>query len=165
MTYSYARAVKTVFLFLTLSVVWLHAAPAEGTGKNPKGQAGATKTEKSSAKKEEPPPKIEGMEIARGGNGFLGLQIVEGRFKLSFYDAKKKAIAPDVARAALRWPVNYKIGDERTVLMPDGNKALTSTKAVRPPYTFKLFITLIREGDQAAADSPAGETYVIDFRQ
>ena len=53
------------------------------------------------------PGKIAGIEIARPNGGFLGLQIVNNNFVLSFYDAKKKKIPPDVARAALRWPVKY----------------------------------------------------------
>ena len=115
---------------------------------------------KEPAKKPEPPAVIEGMTIPRG-TGFLGIAIVDSTFRLSFYDAEKKPVAPDVARAALRWPVKYQPGDERAVLnlAPDGN-SLTSAFVVRPPYFFKLFITLIAE------DAPAGvgETFVVDFR-
>jgi hypothetical protein len=109
-------------------------------------------------KKEEPPAKIEGIEIPHG-KGFMGIQLVNGTFKLSFYDDKKKPVKPDVTRAALRWKVNYQPADERTVLNSDGGTALTSPKIVKPPYTFKLNVTLIKgEGDDAAS-----EFLTVDF--
>lgn len=116
---------------------------------------------KEEPKKEEPMGKIEGQEIKRG-SGYLGLELVSGTFKLSFYDAKKKPVAADVARAALRWPVAYRELDERTILnrSADG-KSLTSPKVVKPPHNFKLFITLIPgEG----AEETGTETLVVDFR-
>lgn len=116
------------------------------------------------AKKEEPPPKIEGIEIPRGDRGFLGIQVMNGVFKLSFYDAKKKPTPPDVVRAVLRWDPKYKVGKERTVLNPGGGvNAMTSEKTVRPPYNFKLYITLLKEATEG--DDPVGETHVIDFNQ
>ena len=115
------------------------------------------------AKKEEPPAKIEGIEIPRGEKGYMGIQIVNSTFKLSFYDTKKKPIAPDVARAALRWDPKYKVGEERVILNPS-EKALTSPKNIRPPYNFKLFITLFKEPAEGA-DPVVSENYTIDFRQ
>lgn len=109
-------------------------------------------------KKEADTPKIEGIEIPHG-KGFMGIQLVNSTFKLSFYDEKKKPTAPDVTRAALRWDVKYQPTPERTVLNPDGGTALTSGKVVKPPYTFKLNITLIKgEGDDAAT-----EFLAVDF--
>ncbi len=110
-------------------------------------------------KKEVPMGKIEGIEIARG-TGFIGLQLVGGTFRLSFYDAKKKPVAPDVTRANLRWNVKYQSLPERAVLNPDGT-ALTSAKVVKPPYAFTLFIILVKgEGD----DAPV-ENFTVDFHQ
>ncbi|HUR59128.1 MAG TPA: hypothetical protein VM029_15540 [Opitutaceae bacterium] len=127
--------------------------------KNPADKAAPGKT----AKKEEPPPKIEGMEVSRGDR-FLGLQIVDSVFKLSFYDAKKKPVAPDVARAVLRWDPKYKVGQERTVLSPGGGmNSMTSEKTIRPPYNFKLFITLLKQASEG--EDPVGETIVVDFKQ
>jgi hypothetical protein len=115
------------------------------------------KKQEDAKKKEEPPPKIDGIEIARG-TGFMGIQLVGGTFRLSFYDAKKKPIAPDVTRANLRWKVRYQSLPEQTVLNRDGN-ALTSAKLVKPPYTFSLSITLIKgEGDAAPT-----EDFTVDF--
>jgi hypothetical protein len=108
--------------------------------------------------------KIEGMEIARPNGKYLGIRIVDGVFRLTFYNEKRKPIAPDVTRAALRWDAKYKAGDERTVLNPGGDEnSLTSSKVVRPPLTFKLYITLLA----TAADGTdvAVENYPIDFRQ
>ena len=79
---------------------------------------------------------------------------------MSFYDAKKKAMAPDLIRATLRWTPNYKPGVEFYVLGPGDGKSLTAAKTVRPPYTFKLFISLFAEG----TDDPV-ESYVVDFSQ
>lgn len=122
---------------------------------------GATKT---GAKKDEKPAKIEGIEIPRGPKGYMGIEIVNATFKLSFYDTNKKPVAPDVDRAALRWDPKYKVGEERVVLVPAGDaKALTSPKNIRPPYHFKLFITLLK--DAAEGQPPVNETFTIDFRQ
>ena len=131
------------------------AKAAPGTGKAAKAD--------EKAKKEEPPAKIDGVEIPRGEKGYLGIQIVNSTFKLSFYDAKKKPIAPDVARAALRWDPKYKVGEERVILNPD-EKSLSSPKNIRPPYNFKLFITLFKAPAEGA-DPVATENYTIDFRQ
>jgi hypothetical protein len=128
---------------------------APGTKSSPTGKA---------AKKEEP-PKIEGVEVSRGDRGFLGVQIANGGFKINFYDAKKKPVTPDVARALLRWDPKNKVGQERMILNPGEPFALSNPKVVRPPYTFKLFITLLKDGASDGAESPVGENYVIDFRQ
>ncbi len=141
--------------------------PATKAGAAAKAATPAGTAAKAPAKKAEAPPKIEGMEIARGTKGFLGLQLVGGTFKLSFYDMKKKPVAPDVARALLRWDPKGKVGQERLVLNRDG-MALSSPRPVKPPYVFKLFITLIPEGVATGADNPdaapAGETIVVDYK-
>ncbi|MES2697061.1 MAG: hypothetical protein V4773_26590 [Verrucomicrobiota bacterium] len=118
---------------------------------------------KVSAKKEAAMGKIEGIEISRGAKGFMGIQIVGTVFKLTFYDDKKKPIAADVDRAALRWDPKNKIGEERVVLNSDGGTSLTAPKNIRPPYNFKLFITLIK--DAADGQQPVNESYSVDFRQ
>jgi hypothetical protein len=131
------------------------------------GQAPAKKSsaDDKSAKSEEPPPKIEGFEISRGAAGFMGLQVVDGNFKLSFYDAKKKPAQTDMVRAALRWNPKYQKQDERVILERSGDgKSLTSPRAIRPPHAFKLFITLFKE-PAAGADPEAAENYVVDFEQ
>jgi hypothetical protein len=106
-------------------------------------------------------PKIDGIVIPRAKGGFLGLTLENSNFKLAFFDEKKLPVAADVSRVALRWPVGYSVNNEHAVLLPsDDGTAMTSSKFVRPPYAFKLYMTLIVDG----SDAPA-ETYVIDFRQ
>jgi hypothetical protein len=135
------------------------AAPATGNP-DPNQPAGKADAKKKDDKKKDEMGKIEGIEIARG-SGFMGIQLVSGTFKLSFYNAKKKPVAPDVDRAALRWKVNYQSLPENTVLNPDGGTALTSAKIVKPPYSFPLYITLIKgEGSDATT-----EIFNLDFHQ
>jgi hypothetical protein len=132
----------------------LPAAPARSV--TPKKAAPATKAE-------EPPAKIEGMEIPRANGGFMGLEIADGTFKLRFYDAKKKKIAPDVAQVILRWDSKVKAPRENVVLSSDGT-LMTSARAIRPPYIFKLFITVFKEPAEGA-DAVPSENYVVDFNQ
>ncbi len=55
-------------------------------------------------KKEEPMGVIKGTEIKRANGTYLGLQVINNNFVLTFYDKKKKPAAMDVTRAAARWP-------------------------------------------------------------
>ena len=104
---------------------------------------------------------IPGLTIARTKGGFLGLVLENSNFKLSFYNDKKEPLPVDVTRATARWPVHYSVYDERAVLTPTADKlALASAKFVRPPYQFKLYLTLLAEGSDTAPES-----YVIDFHQ
>jgi hypothetical protein len=113
------------------------------------------------AKKEE--PKIKGITVPRGERGFLGVELVGGGFKITFYDTKKKPVEPDVVRAALRWDAKYKVGQERVILNRDADgKSLSNPRTIRPPHNFKLYITLIKEATEQ--EDPVGETHVIDFR-
>jgi hypothetical protein len=130
------------------------AAPG-ATAKTP-----AKKDVKKEEKKKEEEPKIPGTTIARTNGKFLGLEVVGGQFKLSFYDAKKKPAAVDVTRATARWPNPRGPGDYRTVLNLSG-KALVGSKPVTPPYTFNVYLTLLQgEGDEAKAV----ENYVVPLR-
>ncbi|QYM78281.1 hypothetical protein K0B96_13355 [Horticoccus luteus] len=110
--------------------------------------------------KAEAPP-IPGTVVARGDAGFLSLMIEGGNFVMRFYDAQRLPVAPDVGSAVLRWSVRYQPNDERTLLTPNAdNTALTSEKTIRPPHTFKLFVSLL--APEGAA--PIDEHYVVDFR-
>ena len=150
---------KTIaaFLCLTFAASLAHAQVSP-TGKpaDTKAKAAAAKTEV----KEEELPKIPGTEIPRANGTFLGLEVVGGNFKLTFYDKKKKPMSLDVTRATARWPNPRSPGDNRTVLNGSGT-ALVGSKPVLPPFIFNVFLTLLKgEGDQAKAV----ETYVVAFR-
>jgi hypothetical protein len=113
-------------------------------------------------------PVIPGIVISRTNGGYLGLTLENSNFKLSFYDAKKNPAKIDVARATARWPVHYKTTEERTVLNPTpDNLALIANKFVRPPYVFKLYLTLLKGEEGTAEDGAAAsaESYTIDFQQ
>jgi len=107
-------------------------------------------------------PVIAGIAIPRkSGDGFLGIEIVNSNFKLTFYDKDKKPVRADFGRALLRWDVTYKNVQERLILTTDGDGTyLASPRVIRPPYNFQLFITLIGEGKNQES-----ETYVIRFHQ
>jgi hypothetical protein len=117
---------------------------------------------KADAKKDNKPGKIDGIEIARATGGFLGLAVVDGNFRLKFYNAEKKPTHPDVSSVVLRWPVNYQRTDERATLTATGeDNVFSSEKVVRPPFTFRLNMTLFKDG----ADEQTAENYVIEFHQ
>jgi len=143
--------------------LWATHANGATAGDSKKGTAGAAKAAPADAakKKEEPMGKVDGIEVKRG-DGSFGVAIVEGHFQIKFYDAKRKVVPAPVTRIVLRWPVNYRPADERTVVevSADG-KSLTGGKIVKAPYVFKLFITFLADG---ADDAGGGtETYTIDF--
>ncbi len=115
---------------------------------------------KKEVKKEAPLPKIPGMVLNRPNGNFLGLEVVGGNFKLTFYDKKHKPMAVDVTRANARWNNPKKSGDDRTVLNGSGT-ALVGAKPVMPPYVFNVYLTLLQgEGEEAKAV----ENYTVAFR-
>lgn len=149
-----------VWSALSLFVLQATAATANDAKKNAGAPSKAAPAE--ATKKEDEMGKVEGIEVKRG-NGYFGVELVGGNFKITFYDAKRHVIPAPVNRAALRWPVNYRPADERTVANISGDgKSLTSSKTVKPPYLFKLFITFLADG--ADETGPGTETYSIDFR-
>lgn len=107
---------------------------------------------------EEAEPQLPGSVIARPGGGFLSLTVEGLHFKLSFYDEKKKPVDADAIRALARWDPP-RGGQERSVLNPSGDgKSLAGNVQVRPPYVFKVFITVI------GADDKVLESHAVDFR-
>jgi hypothetical protein len=107
----------------------------------------------------EPEGTISGTAIARANGGWLGLELRDHAFRLTFYDENKKPVPADATSAVLRWPVRYQPNDERTLLTPtDDPSVLASSYWVKGPLAFKLHIVLLTE---TKSDSP--ESYVIDF--
>jgi len=145
------------------------AQPAEAQSTEVKPAAGKTvpvtgaakKVEKKDDKKPAPEPKIAGTIITRADGTFLGLEAVGGDFKLSFYDKKKKAVAPDVTRATARWPNKRGPGDVRAVLNPSGNSLVGGSKRVDPPFTYIVYLSLLKgEGE----NSKVVESFAVPFR-
>lgn len=145
---------RLVPLLVLMFVGSLWAQPA------PKAPAPARPTPgKADAKKEE--PKIEGTVLNRPDGTFLGLTLVEGKFKLAFYDKEKKPMPVNVLRATARWPNPHGPGQNRAVLNPAGDGTyLLAPQFVRGPYAFKLFLTLVTSEDPAAPT----ENYTVNFR-
>jgi hypothetical protein len=149
---------RTVLVAAWLCVAVPLLADGVAAGATPKPLAVPAAPAAPGAKPEEE-PKIAGLVIPRAKGGLLGLTLENSNFTLAFYDANKLPIPADVTRAAARWPVHYSVDAEHTVLNPTADgMALTSTKFVRPPYVFKLYLTLIVEG---STEPP--ESYVIDY--
>jgi hypothetical protein len=102
---------------------------------------------------------VSGTPVARSQGGWLGVEVVNRTFRVTFYDEKKKPVPADATSAILRWTVQYQPNDERTELLPtDDPSVLASSYAVKGPLIFKLHITLLTESKPAAAES-----YFIDF--
>jgi hypothetical protein len=98
---------------------------------------------------------IAGLAIKRTqGDGWLGLELVDNTFKLTFYNAKKKPIPADASAAAMRWTVHYQPNDERTELVPTDNPAvMASPYFIRPPHAFPLHIVLLFAGKPEASEN------------
>jgi len=109
------------------------------------------------ATQEEEMGKIPGITLNRPSGTYLGLEIVSGNFKLSFYDDKKKPVDVDsaVARATARWDNKQKLGTDFTVMnKSDDGKALVGVKFVRPPYNFIVFLNLLNEAGEVMESYP-----------
>jgi hypothetical protein len=153
--------VRPAFFALVLAAAadaFGQAAPRSGPGAPP-AKTAAGKSAPAAENKPEEVPKIAGLTIPRTNGTFLGLQVVNGNFVLTFYDRDKKKAKVDAARATLRWPVKYQPTDERTVLNPGAASTLTSAKGVRPPLNFKVYLSLFVDGSETATES-----YVVDYR-
>ncbi len=143
-----AALAKSLLLAASVGMVvpLLAAPPAKPAPSKP---APAKQEEIAKPEGETPEATIPGISAPRAKGGFIGIEVDESGFKLSFYDKDKKQVDCDVARATARWDPSYKVGVERRVLNPSGDgKTLTSTP-VRPPYNFRLFLTLLNENGEA----------------
>lgn len=161
---------KTLRLLLSLfvgamfvAVLEAQTTPGSKGPAAPKQQQKKTDGKKTEAKKtaEEEEGTIEGQVINRPNGKFLGLTLHEGKYKLTFYNEKKKPEPVDVTRASARWDNMHGPGFNRTVLNPAGDGTyLLGAQFVRGPHAFMLYLTLIK-GEGETAD--ASETYAIRF--
>ncbi len=144
-----AALAKSLLLAASVGMVMpLLAKPPAKAAPAPAKQGEIAKTD------ETPEATIPGVSAPRAKGGFIGIEVNDSGFKLSFYDKDKKAVDCDVARAAVRWKPDYKIGEERRVLNPSGDgKTLVSTP-VRPPYNFRFSLTLLSENGEAVESFP-----------
>lgn len=113
------------------------------------------------AEPERPEAKIEGVLIPRAEKGFLALRIAGAGFELRFFSPERRALAPDVPRAVVRFtPVGRKTGPESHLLeLSADGKALQSARTVRPPHGFRVTVLLFAAG----AEQPL-EVHTADFR-
>lgn len=135
--------------------------PPVSTTKPPAKPAKPAKPAPAPAPAPETPADIQlpGIVQPRPSGGFLSLEVVDGKFKISFYDAKKKPVAADVARAAAHWRTNRKITEEHAVFNPSSDgKSLVSAGFARPPFVFGIRVNLLNE------EGTAVESYLIDMR-
>ena len=138
-----AALAKSLLLVVSTSlVVPLLAKP-------PAKPAPAKQEETAKSEGDEAVPTIPGTEVARKDGTYLGITIENACFKIAFYDEKKKQIDCPVARAAARWKPNYTVVEEHCTLNPSGDGKTLISPTVRPPYNFKLFLTLLSEDGQA----------------
>jgi hypothetical protein len=155
------RAVLIAFAALALSRI-----PAMADGPTPTPTPTATPTPTPTKEKE---GKIAGTAVPRGDGGFLGIELTDGNFVVTFYNQKKKPVPADVASVVMWWPVQYQTNNERVELTPSDNPAkMSSPKVIRPPYTMKLHLTLLSDPSSGethtyGAAAPAPESYVVDF--
>lgn len=112
---------------------------------------------------------IAGTPVQRANGGWLGIEIRDQCFRMTFYGEKKKPVPADVASVVLWWPVHYQPNNERTELVASDDPAvLASAKVIKPPYAFRLHVILLTDPNSGASH-PYGakveepESYVIDF--
>ncbi len=164
-----AALARTLLMAASIGMVvpiQAQTSPKTKPGTTPKQQSPAVAAEgkkkeadKAAPEATEPEPVIAGSTIARADGTFLGLSVEGGNFKLSFFDAKKKPVQANVARATAMWDPVTKAGKERVVLNPVGDgTALSGPKQVRPPFVFKVYLTLLTEAGEVV------ESHVVDFR-
>jgi hypothetical protein len=147
---------------LAVGVLQAQAQPAPKPTETKPAPGKPAPAAKKADPKEEEMGVIEGMTLMRPNGHFLGLTLQDGKYKLTFYNKKKKQEKVDVTRGTARWPNMHGPGDNRAILNPAGDGTfLMGAQFVRGPHSFKLFITLVRgDGDDAAGV----ENYTVDFR-
>jgi hypothetical protein len=138
------RAVLLAFAGLLLSAVTGVAAPSAPPGKDKDKDEMGT---------------VAGTPVERAQGGWLGIELKDNCFRLTFYNEKKKPTPADVSSAVFWWPVRYQPNAERTQLLPTDDPAVfASPYPVKAPHTFILHIVLLK------ADKPdTSEAYVINY--
>ncbi len=146
------------------------AAPKKPTEAKPAAPADATapvvppvvKKEVKPAVKPAPAPEpvIPGTVLPRSNGTFLGFEVLAGKVTVSFYDKKKKPMAPDVARGLARWKDPRGPGVIRTPMNASGT-ALVAVANALPPFNYSIDIQFL-QGD--GEDAQIVESYTVPFR-
>ncbi len=125
------------------------------------GKSSSAKKKASAKAGSEESATIPGIVIERKAKkGYLGLELVDYKYKLTFYGSDKEPVKADFPRALFRWSKINGSGSERYMLSVGGEKSvLTSPRNVKPPFNFRLFIVLLDDDPETEA-----ETYVVMFR-
>jgi len=148
--------VRLLLCFVVMASLGLSADSYGSYGKS------ASSENKDSAKESsKESTAIPGIVIERKSTqGYLGLELVDFKYKLTFYGEDKKPLKADFPRALFRWSKVNGSGSERYMLSAGSkHSVLTSPRNVHPPYNFRLFIVLL--DDEQETES---ETYVVWFR-
>jgi hypothetical protein len=92
---------------------------------------------------------VKGIAIARPNGQWLGVTMDGLNLRLTFYDEKKKPVAPDVVRATARWNRPTVATPDRAVLNPGGDGfSLVGNRVVRKPWTFVVYLALVNDKDE-----------------
>ena len=107
-------------------------------------------------------PELEGVVVERPDGTFMTVTMDGTRALLSFFDAKKKPIAPVVERAFVKFRLSGRRPENRTLLPDAEGMSLTHGRPLRPPFVFRAFITLVHEDGDAEVDDEDEEGDVAD---
>lgn len=154
------HAAKSLLLAIAavLALPLLAETPAKKGNTPPRKPA--EKAAPAAAEEEQNPEdiKLPGVVLNRPNGQYLTLEVIDGKFKLSFWNEKKKPVKADVSRAFAHWNPKTKAGEDRTVLNPsDDGTSLRGTTFVRPPYNYPIYLTLIPE------EGESKESYVVRY--
>ncbi len=122
--------------------------------------APATPAASSDQNADEPEPQLEGVVVERHGGGYMTLTMQGPSLVLKFFDEKKKAVAPDVKYARVKFRFTNRRPQHRVlVLGPDG-MSLTHGRPIRAPYVFKAYVILVKEGtaDESENDDESDDS-------
>lgn len=92
-----------------------------------------------------------GLNQPRPGGGWINVEAVGTRLIVTFYDKKKKPVAPDVTRGFAQLRYSSK-NPERAPLHLEG-LTLASTATVRPPHNFLVLLSLFTSEGAGPAES------------
>ena len=144
---------------LLLCIVAAAVAAVSGAEAPPEKAAGPDA--KAAAKKKTFELPKEGKNIPREKGGWINVQTSGAQMIIKFFDAEKKPVAADVARATARFRYPAKSDQERTVLNREG-EALVSPGNVRPPHNFFIILTLLHGADDSDS-AQSVEVYNFKF--